>query len=129
MSTEGKQQNLIIQKSQAQLMHYLPAATDPERVAEVHHSNHCSVNNYICSAYTKCVYIAQKHLEDIYIYFLLLKDCIPLFINQHKLDPVLAFYHLFIYQALYHYTLLKCIQKMKNAPTVHFGDFSHTVFF
>lgn len=69
MSTEGKQQNLIIQKSQAQLMHYLPAATDPERVAEVHHSDYCSVNNYICSAQTKRVYIAQKHLEDTFFFF------------------------------------------------------------
>lgn len=50
MSTEGKQQNLIIQKSQAQLMHYHPAATDPERVVEIHHSDPCSVNNYIFSA-------------------------------------------------------------------------------
>lgn len=43
-------QNLIIQKGQAQLMHYLPTATDPESVLQVLHSDHCSVNNYISSA-------------------------------------------------------------------------------
>lgn len=43
-------QNRIIQKGQARLMHYLPAATDPETEPQVLHSDHCSVNNYICSA-------------------------------------------------------------------------------
>lgn len=44
-STEGRMQNLNIQKGEAQLMHYPPAATDPESVLQALHSQHCSVNN------------------------------------------------------------------------------------
>lgn len=42
-------QNLNIQKGEAQLMHYLPAAIDPENTLQALHSQHYSVDNYICS--------------------------------------------------------------------------------
>lgn len=44
-STEGRTQNLNIQKGEAQLMHYPPAATDPESVLQARHSQHRSANN------------------------------------------------------------------------------------